>query len=263
MNSARSGNRTVRSALATIAISLLAVTDAIAADIIFVDDFTSSHLIQWVRKHPKAGGASILLDPAYVTASRASGSGGIYLTMYLEVPPALNGNDDYPKRSALKFFGSSSGGIPAAGACVIAEGVIGMFNGATQLNTATWTPVDSAMCGDSPIVPYVVSVADVATDTDTGTAGNQPAATAEPFESVLVKFDSPYILTSNGGTGAFKIGDDSLQTGGYLSVAQFQYQYTAVQGNQPASITGVLDEFDTMTDIVFQLLPRSAADIVE
>src|SRR4051794_8056176 len=103
---------------------------AFAADIVFVADFDNSHLIQWVRHHASAGGASIVLEPAYVTAFRTSGSGGAFLTMYLEVPPALNGNADYPKRSALKTFGDSSGGVPAVGDCVIAEGFIGKFNGA-------------------------------------------------------------------------------------------------------------------------------------
>jgi len=251
----------LRASLAA-ALWVLCASGAVAADIVFVADFDNSHLIQWVRRHPSAGGASILLEPAYVTAFRTSGSGGANLTMYLEVPPALNGNADYPKRSALKTFGNASGGLPAVGDCVIVEGLIGKFNGATQLSSATWTLENSSTCGDVPIEPYVTSVATVATDADGVTAGRQPAATAEPFESVLLKFSSPLVLTSNSGAGPFQIGDDLAATGGYLSVAQFIYQYTAVASTQLTSVTGVYDEFDTMTETVYQLLPRSASDIV-
>jgi len=263
MITARCGSRSLRAAVAA-AMSMAAVGGATAADIIFVSDMENSHLIQWVRRHAYAGGASIVLEPAYVTAFRISGSGGIYLTMYLEVPPALNGNADYPKRSALKTFGDSSGGLPAIGDCVIVEGVIGRFNGATQIASATWTPESSATCGDVPITPFATpSVASVATDTDPGTAGRQPAATAEPYESVLIKLSSPYVLNSNGGAGAFQISDVANGSTGYLSVAQFIYQYNSTASTQLTSVTGVLDEFDTMTEIVYQLLPRAASDIVE
>jgi predicted extracellular nuclease len=255
----RCGN--ARNALSVAAIWAACAGCAGAADIVFVGDFDNSQLIQWVRHHASAGGASIVLDPAFVTAVRTSG-GGSFLTMYLEVPPALNGNTNYPQRSALKTFGDAAGGIPLIGDCVVVEGVIGKFNGATQLSSATWTPESSAACGDAPITPYVTSVATVASDTDP-VAGLQPAPTAEPFESVLLKLSSPFILTSNGGVGAFHVGDDASGTGGYLTVAQFMYQYNAIAPKQVTSITGVFDEFDTMTDTVYQLLPRSASDIVE
>lgn len=248
-----------------VALSAASTGGARAADIIFVSDMENSHLIQWVRRHAYAGGATIVLQPAYVTAFRTSGSGGAFLTMYLEVPPALNGNADYPRLSALKTFGNSSGGIPAVGDCVIVEGLIGRFNGATQISSATWTPETGATCGDVPITAYAVpSVAAVATDTDPNTAGNQPGATAEGLESVLIKLSSPYVLNSNGGVGAFQISDVANGATGYLSVAQFIYQYNSVASTQLTSVTGILDEFDPSVGVTgFQLLPRSAADIVE
>jgi predicted extracellular nuclease len=261
MNIDRRGRATLRVALAA-AMSVSAGGSAVAADIVFVSDFDNSHLIQWVRRHAYAGGASIVLEPAYVTAFRTSGSGGAFLTMYLEVPPALNGNADYPKRSALKTFGNSSGGLPAVGDCVIVEGVIGRFNGATQIAQATWTLESSSTCGDVPITAFVTPVATVATDIDPVTAGRQPAVTAEPYESVLIRLASPYVLNSNGGVGAFQISDDAAGASGYLSAAQFIYQYNSTASTQLSSVTGVLDEFDTMTEVVYQLLPRSAADIV-
>jgi len=90
--------------------------------------------------------------------------------------------------------------------------------------------------------------------------GNPRAA----LESVLVKLNSVSVQNSNGGIGAFKIGDAS--TGAYLSVAGFFYQYTAVQGSVLTSITGILDEYDPNPEPppkAFQLLPRSASDIVQ
>jgi hypothetical protein len=85
--------------------------NAASVDIIFASDFQNSQPIQWVRHHPKAGGASIALGPAYVTAMRVTG-GGTLLTLYLQVPPQLNGNADYPLWSALKTFGDLSGPRP-------------------------------------------------------------------------------------------------------------------------------------------------------
>jgi hypothetical protein len=50
-------------------------------------------------------------------------------------------------------------------------------------------------------------------------------------------------------------------------VAGFIYQYSSVSGSVLASITGILDEFDLNPPPdpppkVYQLLPRSGADIV-
>ena len=92
--------------------------------------------------------------------------------------------------------------------------------------------------------------------------GNLRAA----LESVLVKLNSVTVQNSNGGIGSFKIGD--TLTGAYLSVVGFFYQYTAVQGSVLTSITGILDEYDPLpppdpTPKAFQLLPRSASDIVQ
>jgi len=230
-------------------------------DIIFGGDFDNSQPIQWVRRHPKAGGNSIALGPAFVTATRLAGMSGQFLTIYLQVPPALNGNPDYPRWSALKWFGSSADGVPAIGDCIYSEGFIALFNGATELADAVWTPAPGA-CGDEPITPTVPgSVVSVATYTDAVTAGNQQGASAEPFESVLVRLNSVDVLNSNAGTGPFQIGDVPSGSGVYLTVSGFMYQYTAVQGASLSSITGVLDEFDVMPQKVYQLLPRSASDI--
>lgn len=235
-------------------------------DIIFAGDFTNSEPIQWVRRHPRAGGASIALGPAYVTATRVTG-GGAFLTLYVQVPPDLNGNSDYPLWSALKTFGDFTGATPAVGDCVSVEGFIALFHGATELASAVWAAAPGE-CGGTSITPAVPGfVESIATDTDPDTADNQPGVSAEAFESVLVKLNSVDVLNSNGGVGGFQIGDEVSGPGVYLSVERFIYQYTAVQGTRLASITGVLDEFDPNPPPdpppkAYQLLPRSAADIV-
>ena len=235
-----------------------------SVDIIFASDFQNSQPIQWVRHHPKAGGVSIALGPAYVTALRVTG-GGTLLTLYLQVPPQLNGNADYPQWSALKTFGDLTGATPAIGDCVRAEGFIALFHGATELASAVWAAAPGE-CGATAVTPYLAaSVLSVATDTDPLTVDTEPGASAESLESVLVTLNSVTIQTSNGGNGAFKIGDTS--TGPYLSVAGFIYQYTSLTGTVLTSITGILDEFDLNPPPdpppkVYQLLPRSSADIV-
>ena len=255
------GHEVLRAVSAAALLAGCASAAAADVDIVFVSDFDNSHLVQWVRRHPRAGGASLVLEPAYVTATRLSNS-GTFLTVYVEVPPALNGNADYPQWSGLKTFGDTPGAIPAIGDCVIVTGFVALFNGASELASATWTIEPASACGASPVVPYVApSVASVATDVDQVTVGLQPAPNVEPFESVLVRLSSPYVLTTNGGAGTFRIGDDGSGSSGYLSVAPFIYQYNSVAGTQLSSVTGVIDEFDSMTDKLYQLLPRGAADI--
>ena len=126
---------------------------------------------------------------------------------------------------------------------------------AQMTSTNSWVPVKTHH--------FVLSVA---TDADPGTVETEPGTSAESLESVLVKLNSATVQNSNGGVGAFKIGD--ALTGSYLSVAGFIYQYTAVQGSVLTSITGILDEFDPLpppdpTPKAFQLLPRSASDIIQ
>jgi len=255
--------RLARRAAMALGIWLASATCAVAADIIFVSDFSSSHLIRWVRLHAKAGGASIVLEPALVTAKRFSG-GGTTATIYIQVPPELNGNASYPEFSALKTFGSVNGATPVEGDCVIVSGTITRFNGASELTSAVWTQAGADACGSTPITAYAsLFVSSVATDGDPNTAGNQPGISAEAFESVLIRLNEPVVLNTNGGSGPFQIGDAVSGTGVYLLVGPFLYQYNAVASTQLQSVTGVLDEFDTMTDTVYQLLPRTAADIVE
>jgi hypothetical protein len=228
-------------------------------DIIFGGDFLSGSRLQWVRRHGRAGGSTITIEPTLVTAVRPSGAN---MSLDLQLPPDLNTEVDYPYFSAMKVFGPSGGTPPAVGDCVIASGLIANFRGATELSPATVTTVAGTQCGATPVTPYVTTVTLIATDTDTVTTDNQPGALAEALESVLVRV-SATAQTANGGAGAFVVGESSSGPP-VLSVGNFFYQYSSTAGSI-LQITGVVDEFDPMPappSNFYQLLPRGAADIV-
>jgi hypothetical protein len=67
------------------------------------------------------------------------------------------------------------------------------------------------------------------------------------------------VLTTSANT--FEVYDETEGSGVYLLVNDFLYHYDATVGTHFSSITGVLNEHDS-TDTVYQLLPRSASDIV-
>lgn len=221
-------------------------------DIIFAGDFRSGNALQWVRRNPHAGEATIRLAPALVTALKVSGAN---MTVNLQVPPALNIESTYPRFSALKSFGPLSNPLPAVGDCVVAEGSIALFHSSTQLSSATLTLVDASACGAQPILPYTALVAEIATDTDAGTPDNQGGVLTEALESVLVRVSPVTTQTTNNGTGAFVVGESASGVP-LLVVGPFLYQYSSTLGTS-LQLTGVVDQFDS-----FQLLPRNAADIV-
>ena len=60
------------------------------ADIIFAGDFRSGSALQWVRRNPQAGGATIRVPAALVTAVKVSGAPpNENMTLNLQLPPAL------------------------------------------------------------------------------------------------------------------------------------------------------------------------------
>jgi hypothetical protein len=233
-------------------------------DIIFASDFLSGSALQWVRRNPQAGGATIALAPALVSAVKLS-NGGASMTLYLQVPPALNHESGYPFFSALKTFGPANPSPPGIGDCVIAQGPIALFHGATELSPATITATNDADCGGSPLVPYATTVADCATDADLN-ADNQPGPSAEALESVLVTLNPVDGKPGLPGEG-FSVRDTGIFSNSFLYVAPTLYAFSAgTQGTlQTFHITGVFDESDPAVPPPtnqYQLLPRSASDIV-
>ena len=227
-------------------------------DIIFASDFLSGSALQWVRRHPQAGGASIALAPARVSAVKLS-NGDADMMLYLQVPPALNHETGYPAFSALKTFGPSNPSSPVIGDCVIARGTITLDHGATELSPATITAAADNDCGGSPLTAYLTTVADVATIT----ADNQPGPLAESLESVLITLN-PVNVLGTPEPESFRVVDPG---GAFnppaLYVIPILYAFSPNPGAH-LQITGVYDEADHTAPamIWYQLLPRGASDIV-
>lgn len=233
---------------------------AAAPDIIFASDFVSGSALQWVRRNPQAGGATIALAPALVSAVKLS-NGGANTTLYLQVAPALNVEANYPALSALKTFGPSNALPPAIGDCVIAQGTIDLFHGATELSSATVIASPSIDCGNSPLTPYSTTVANIASDTDPSTTSSfESGPSAEALESVLVTLNASVVGTPVP-PGQYKIVDP----GGVFNPPYLFVNATLYSSAPPTAahvqITGVYDEFDTAVP-PNQLFPRSASDIV-
>jgi hypothetical protein len=247
----------VRHALLSVVALLGAVTyagRAGAGDLVFRDDFEGGVAISWVRQNTDfASGAFFVLQPAIVTASKLT-NGNSKLTLFLQVPAAN------PAWAAIEAFGDAVGVAPAVGDCVRVAGTVTAFKGATEMSPMTWTSATPLDCGNSAITPFFVSISDIATDTTSITAGNQPGALAEAYESALLTLSNLKVQSTY--TGGFNIHNEFDSTGTYLLVDGFLYQSTEVVGTHFSAITGVLQELDSLTDPVYQLLPRGAADIV-
>lgn len=236
---------------------------AMAAEIIFVTDFENSHPIQWVQHHSAQFGSldlSISSGPASVTAARVCNQMGKF-TLWMQVPPGLNGNADYPDYSAIKVFGNCAVFAPNVGECIAIDGTIAEFNGATELTNASFTQLSPSDCGTPPVAYGGASVADVASDSLPNTAGNQIGPRAEALESVLLKLSSVEVITPNDFSGDFLVTAQSDLVGARVVVGNNLYTYSAVPSTMLSSITGVLDQQDVMPDTIFQLLPRDGSDI--
>jgi hypothetical protein len=135
--------------------------------------------------------------------------------------------------------------------------------GTTQLSLITaFTKVSG--CGDAPVAAGV-SFSDIATDTDTATAGNQPGPKAERYEGVLVTISSVLAVTAVSAprfnvspavqTSTMEI--DSFLMGGT------SFSYAA--GTSFSTITGVYSQANRGMQnslVVYHLTPRNAADLV-
>lgn len=249
--------RVLMLAMSALATGVCNRASAADPDIIFAADFLSGSALQWVRRHPQADGATIVIGPVLVSAVRVT---GMNVILYLQVPPSLNTESGYPLFSALKTFGAGS--LPAVGDCVIAQGTIASFFGATELSPATITVTGADDCGGSPLSPYATTVAAIATDSSPETPDYQPGPSAEGLESVLVTLNPVEVL--NAQIESFWVADP----GGALNppaviVSPVLYQYLAT----PLSflqITGVFDQANpavTPPTTLYQLLPRGASDI--
>lgn len=245
----------VAAALATVA----GGSPAGAGDLVFLGDFENGTSIPWLRQNTSfAAGASFVLEPALVTATKLTNS-NTKLTLFVQVPQAL-APAPYPKWAAVETYGDAIGVAPAIGDCVRVYGRLVNFNGASEISPMTWTAATALDCANQVIVPFSVTLAAIATDTTSATPGNQPGSSAEAYESVLLTITNTYALTSST-NGVFNIYD-GFSSGTYLSVGDFLYHYHAFVSAHFSTIAGVFEESDSLTDPVYQLLPRSSVDIV-
>lgn len=244
----------------TAVLACTCASPAWSGDLVFLDDFEGGATIPWVRHNTDfAAGAFFVLQPAIVTATKLTNS-DTQLTLFLQV----SGGADpapYPQWSAIEAFGNATGTVPAVGDCVRVMGTVTKFRGATELAPMSWVAAPAFDCGNHVIVPSNVSLSDIATDLASAVPGNQPGTLAEAYESALLTLTNAAVLTSPT-NGTFEIYAQNGSPSTYLSVDDFLYQYGAILGTHFSSMTGVLQENDSATDPVYQLLPRAASDVV-
>jgi len=230
-----------------------------AGDLVFLDQFEGPVAIPWVRQNSDfAAGAHFVIEPAIVTATKLTNS-NTKLTLFIQLPQNL-APAPYPKWAAVEATGDAVGPSPAVGDCVRVSGTVTLFKGSTDVSAMTWTTATPLDCANGIIVPTIVSLSDIATDTTAAESGNQPGPLSEAYESTLLTVLNTTSLTS-AVNGAFAIYD-GFSSSTYLSVGGFLYPYSAVVSTHFSAVTGVLEEFDSLTDPVYLILPRSAADVI-
>ena len=240
-------------------LAALATGPACAGDVIFVGDCEDPTAIESLRYNTNfVPGEFAELAPAIVTATVLTSS-NTKLTLFLKDP---NGGYQW---SAIEAYGDALGQPPAVGDCVRVKGTFLVFGGAAEISAMTWWA--DTLLGDcgyfgvaGPPTPTPVSIDDVATDTSPVMPGNQPGFLAESYESALVTLQNVTVLATS--THTFEVYDGA-DSGTYLLVDDLLYHYVATVGTHFSSITGVLNEYDGVSSTpVYQLLPRSASDIV-
>ncbi len=136
--------------------------------------------------------------------------------------------------------------------------------GTTQLSLITAFAKASG-CGDAPVAAGV-SFSDIATDTDTSTAGNQPGPKAERYEGVLVTISNVLAVTAVSAP-RFNVSD-SLQTS-TMEIDSFLMggsTFTYAAGTTFSTITGVYSQANRGLEnnlTVYHLTPRNTADLIQ
>lgn len=241
-------------------LAALAAGPAYAGDVIFVGDCEETTPIDSLHYNTNfVPGELAELAPAIVTATMLTSS-NTKLTLFLKDPTA---SDQW---SAIEAFGDAVGQPPEVGDCVRVKGTFVDFGGAAEISPMIWwSDTDLEDCGylggvTTPPTPTLVSIAYVATDTSPVMTGNQPGIEAESHESALLTLQNVTVLATS--THSFEVYD-GVDPGTYLLVNDILYHDAASVGTHFSSITGVLNEYDGVSSTpVYQLLPRSASDIV-
>jgi hypothetical protein len=238
-------------------LALLAWTTGAHADpdAIFRSSFEDGSLIEQIQQNSAAFlNQSVVIGPALVTAIRQTAGN---TTFWVQVPPAFAAPDgNYPRYAGIKAFASPALPSLAVGDCVTFNGTVIEFQGATELSPVENLTVQAAgACGAVALTPALVRLEDVATDSDSVTAGPQPGALAEAYEGVLVRVEA-VTAVSGISAGAFPVTETQAPAD-TLDIGTLMFTYNAMAGEQFLSITGVLDQQGTP----YRLLPRALGDI--
>ena len=218
--------------------------------------------IQDVQDGTHGPGTTVTIDSVVVTGVKVAGSGNV--TLFVQEPDGVTtAGHTYPEFAGVGLFIKSTdvatfpdvNGI-AIGDCVTVTGKITEFQGQTQLSFIT-AFATSGGCGadPTPVVEDVAAVGDSGPD-------------AEKYEGALVTVNDVTVSTaSTGNSGSFEVtatgGADTLFISGFLLATP----PAETVGDHFASITGVLTEFDNVTDpanpiVQYNLEPRIAGDLV-
>jgi hypothetical protein len=207
-----------------------------------------------------AVGALAEVNDVFVTSVNVSANGNI--SMFVQEPD--DASPDYPRFAGLGVFVNSGSvatlpgiGDVAPGDCISIAGEVDDFNGVTQLSFLSSFAVADG-CGDTVPAAHVVSLVQVATDSDPEAPMAQAGADAEAFEGVLVRVEQVTALgaSDNNGFDVVDVDGARLEVSDFLLGAAGP---TVADGDAFTSITGVLSQFNAF----FQLQPRTLDDIVE
>ena len=216
-------------------------------------------------------GAAATIDKVFVTALRITPPGNL-LAFVQEPDGVTTGGHTYPQYAGVQLFISTAEvaqfpGVEAIqiGDCITLTGNTLEFQDDTELVTPTaFTLEPAGSCGTAPtplVIPTGALTFDaLATDTDDVTAGDQPGASAEIYEGVLMRVTNVTApAATDGTTGEFRVVKTAGGAGS-LAIRAFVYPNAgpvpATAGQAFASITGVYAQ-----RMNFQLLPRTAADL--
>lgn len=221
-------------------------------EIVFGTGFEDSTTVQWIKRNGiRLQGLTVALEPTWVVAGSVSAN-----MAYLQVPSDANGSSDYPLYSGIRIFGAGAT-TPVGGNCVLVRGTITQIFASIQLSSPQVTQLATSSCSTA-IVASLVSLADIATDSNSGTAGDQIGPLANALGGVLVRIAPSYVVSLNETGVAFRV-TPSTMPGPTLGIGNRLYTPTATLGQTFQNITGVSDQIGASGLQV--LLPRSATDL--
>lgn len=240
------------------------VVDASTRDGALADGDTDSGrgltAIQSVKDGTVGLNTTITVDHVFVTATKQTASGAFDIAVQ-EPEGATFGGHAYPEYAGVIAFLPKAyvGTIPSIGDCIDVTGATSSFHSETQIAAKSATAASN--CGTFPrpfaIPSASVAFADVATDTDLVTTGDQAGALANRYDAVLVRFDDVVVSAAPAANGSFSVTTQANPAGPTLFVSAFFVTETTTASQAYASIAGIFQLFDT-----YALAPRSDSDFI-